>query len=138
MAVLGQPDPQGVPDDITDAYEELMEERAPLRLETMPDPRDSREMPAPQTAMPVWLLSIQGGWERCAALRHGRSLVITGSPDAGAPGTSGSPVLIGNGCVVGVVNTGGEIEGQHMHTTGTVLADGLPGWLLKHVLETEA
>jgi hypothetical protein len=136
VAVLGQPGPQGAPEDISIAYEELMENRSPLRLGTGPDLRNSSERDS-QVSIPVWLVTLNGRWVECTAQRHPRLLVIDGPPEAGAFGTSGSPILIEDGSVIGVVNTGGESESEHLHTIGTLIADSLPKWILDYVLTRE-
>jgi hypothetical protein len=112
LAVLGEPDRQAFPPEMT-AYQDLVASRSSLHIGTVMKPG------------PVWLMTLDGQWTRCAVPDDGwdRWLSIVGAlPEAIAPGTSGSPIMAADGRAVGLIGVGG--------LSNPVLADRLPGWVL--------
>ena len=113
VAVLCWPDDQMLFAEFK-AYERLVAERPTLKISSLM--RDG----------PGWLLALDGHWESCTldiSSWFGSSLSIRDAkPEATADGTSGSPIITGDGCAVGLVSCGEDMN--------PVLAGDLPGRLL--------
>lgn len=127
LAVLAAPDGQADLSAEQEAYQTFMESRPTLRVATL------------ERACPVWLLMLNGEWERCMVEPgvSGRSITLIDAKDGHAPGTSGSPILTTDGYVVGVVSVGSEISGQVQASQPwqPALTKALPAWLLSELLD---
>ena len=116
VAVLCEPDSQVLCDE-WEAYDALVKERPTIRISRVTAPRSG------------WLLAKSGEWQRCTLTPHSGEFRSDlgvkdfGSQDAIALGTSGSPILTGNGHAVGVMSTGED--------RNPILADALPAKLLR-------
>ena len=103
VAVLTAPDGQSLFEEY-EAYEALIEAHPALRLAVM------------SAAAPVWLLTLTGEWVQCQAERQGglatfaETIALAGPRAAYASGTSGSPILAGDGHVVGLVSVGNMLD----------------------------
>jgi hypothetical protein len=98
-----------------------------------PPPRGRLRMPAfdadrppawrwlGEVSFPARLMSLEGQWIDCNARRLGGPLGIVPEKLVKS-GMSGSPLISATGAAVGVISTS---------SWASVLADGLPGWLLR-------
>jgi hypothetical protein len=135
LAVLGEPDGQAFgPDgqplyEASDAYRQFTYESAVLTLSDGPDRGAS---------VTGWLLSLDGHWNRCmVAVPSGwgpYDLWITAAAEGIFGGMSGSPILLDDGRVIGVVCTStGTGSPDQVHTEAGPqpnLARALPVWLV--------
>ena len=117
LAVLGEPDSQTFFDE-SDAYGEFVYGRPTLRIGTVRQP------------CPAWLLTRDGDRWEPVDLYHdpdGPWLQIVGAKEeAIAPGTSGSPIVTEDGCAVGIISVGEEMN--------PALANDLPVRMLAGLL----
>jgi hypothetical protein len=119
VAVLGEP--KSLLDAEKDAYRALVETSGTLRIGVLTTPCE------------VWLLTLEGRWERCRVRTSavGRALTVVGANQGLAPGTSGSPILNPEGAALGIVSVCAPasdetvLERQGQPLLGSVL----PVWL---------
>ena len=131
IAVLGAPDHQIFSDAFL-AYEEFIRTIDALSLNL-----NTRPMIKPVTG---WLLSLDGHWTRCRItelpnIQSPGGLWIAEASAGIEGGMSGSPILLDDGRVIGVVCTSGGREDE-MHTDGgpqPKLMNHLPGWLVRRL-----
>jgi len=123
LAILGAPDGQ---DEEAEAFMDLIEAATVL------------PMGNPIRSMPGWLLSLDCRWIPCT-LKPKRGLWISEAKEGIKGGMSGSPILLNDGSVVGVVScgTGTGHEGHMGGGPQPRLAMALPGWMLD-ALRTDA
>jgi Trypsin-like peptidase domain len=131
IAVLGAPDCQALSDEHTQ-YEAFLSALPPFDI-AAPPPRGRLRMPAfDADDPPAWrwlgeaffpgrVLSLDGQWINCNVRRFGGPLLIE-PEELAKDGMSGSPLISATGAALGVVSTS---------NWASVLADGLPGWLLR-------
>ena len=131
IAVLGAPDNQALSDEHTQ-YEAFLSALPPFDI-AAPPPRsrlrmpafDSEEPPAfrllGEVSFPGRVLSLDGQWIDCNVRRLGGPFGIVPEKLVKS-GMSGSPLISATGAALGVVSTS---------NWASVLADGLPGWLLR-------
>jgi hypothetical protein len=116
LAVLGEPDGQAYCGE-HDAYAAFVEDRSALSIGAVTQ------------RGPGWLLTLGGQWARCT-FDVGVSLgnwvgclgIADTTPEAMAPGTSGSPILTADGRAVGLISVEKDLN--------PVLANSLPAWLV--------
>jgi hypothetical protein len=131
IAVLGPPDNQALSDEHT-RYETFLSALPPFDI-AAPPPRSRVRMPAldaneppgfkllGEVFFPAHLMSLDGQWVECNVRRRGGPFVI--EPEKLVKGgMSGSPLISATGAALGVFSTS---------NWAPVLADGLPGWLLR-------
>jgi hypothetical protein len=120
IAVLGQPDTQALGEQ-ADAYDALLEPVPPLKIAT----------PGEEG----WLLSLDGGWFRCAVqMIRNPILVLTAMEGNFVGGMSGSPIVSAEGAAIGVACLGAEDGAGHQTEPvgpNPSLLGNLPGWLLE-------
>jgi hypothetical protein len=120
LAVLGPPDGQDFYDEV-EPWERLIDGGSPLRIGDVAD------------GASVWLLGLDGEWQRAKATVCGRNIWIEGARRLEA-GMSGSPILAENGDAVGVFTTSTSFGADGaMHTRGgpqVRLVAHLPAWLV--------
>jgi hypothetical protein len=131
IAVLGEPDNQALSDE-HDHYEAFLSALPPFDI-AAPPPRGRLRMPALDADQsPAWrwlgevsfpgrVLSLDGQWIECNVRRLGGPFTIEPEKLVKS-GMSGSPLISATGAALGVVSTSNR---------AAVLADGLPGWLLR-------
>ena len=131
IAVLGAPDCQALSDE-HDEYEAFLSALPPFDI-AAPPPRGRLRMPAfdadrppawrwlGEVSFPARLMSLEGQWIDCNARRLGGPLGIVPEKLVKS-GMSGSPLISATGAAVGIISTSSR---------ASVLADGLPGWLLR-------
>jgi hypothetical protein len=124
IAVLGEPDNQTYFDGQWEAYLALVDERPTVRIGV------------PAESCDVWLHTLDGQWEPCAArtqFHPASGLTLIGAKEGNRAGTSGSPIVRADGRALGVISVG-----SHTHETVVsqeaagqpLLASKLPLWLL--------
>lgn len=121
LAILGEPDYQ-LWSEASEAYLQLVEQRYPLTVATNPIKGDVRG----------WLLSLDGRWNPCI-VKCNHNLWITEARQGIIGGMSGSPILLDDGHVIGVLCSSSGTSGT-MHCEGGPqprLSHCLPGWLLQ-------
>jgi hypothetical protein len=131
IAVLGPPDDQALSNEHTQ-YEAFLSALPPFDL-AVPLPRGRLRMPAldaddppawrrlGEVSFPGRVLSLDGQWLDCNVRRLGGPFSI--EPETLVKsGMSGSPLISMTSAALGVVSTS---------NWAAVLADGLPGWLLR-------
>ena len=115
LAVLVAPDDQELPDEYT-AYLAFTKSKPSFRVGTLERPSL------------VWLFSLTGRWIPCSAARSGGSagfahgVELDGPPAAYEQGTSGSPIVVSDGCAIGLVSVGRALN--------PLLAESLPPRIL--------
>jgi hypothetical protein len=130
LAVLGPPDDC----DERDRYEVFLSALPPFDT-AAPPPRSRVRVPGPyQTAnfpqegevcFSAHLMSLDGQWIGCDVRRRGGPLMIE-PKELVKGGMSGSPLISATGAALGVVSSSSSNGAW-----ASVLADGLPGWLLR-------
>jgi hypothetical protein len=125
IAVLGAPDNQALSDEY-DQYEAFLSALPPFDI-AAPPPRGRLRTPTldfprlGEAAFPGRVLSLDGHWINCNVRSLGGPLLIE-PEELAEGGMSGSPLISATGAALGVVSTS---------NWAAVLADGLPGWLLR-------
>jgi hypothetical protein len=131
LAVLGAPDNQAMSDEC-DRYEGFLSALPPFDI-AAPPPRRRLRMPAlDKDEPPAWrrlgdvvfpgrVLSLDRQWVDCKIRSLGGALLIE-PEELAQGGMSGSPVISATGAALGVVSTSNQ---------AAVLANSLPGWLLR-------
>ena len=101
LAVLCEPDSQTYRAE-SRKYEHFVDDRSTISIGLFQEPE------------PGCLLTLDGTWERCELGPSGwtaATIRISDTPDEGcAPGTSGSPILNAEGCAVGVISDGEDLN----------------------------
>lgn len=117
LAILGTPDTQDQCEE-AEAFMEVVEAATVLAMGN------------PISSVPGWLLSLDGRWTPCT-LEPRRGLWIREAKEGIENGMSGSPILLNDGSVVGVVSngtgTGPEGPGGGPQPR---LVNAFPGWML--------
>jgi hypothetical protein len=131
IAVLGAPDDQALSDEHT-LYQALLSALPPFDI-AVPPLRSRLRMPALDASeppafpllgevfFPAHLMSLDGQWIDCNVRRLSGPLGIE-PKELVKSGMSGSPLISATGAALGVISTS---------NWASVLADGLPGWLLR-------
>lgn len=122
IAVLGAPDDQALPEEY-DAFESLIEGAMSLRL-------SSSKLSA--ESVRCWVLSkTTSRWEPCQSEIDGRVLYIHEGAELITPGMSGSPILLDDGTVLGLLSNGRLSENSASLPVGPqpILAQCLPVWI---------
>jgi S1-C subfamily serine protease len=113
VAILAAPDSQAQSTE-WDLYQQFVADPPPFAVVEPPVAEFSDE------PFPAYVLSLAGEWTECRVSRPGWLMIEPEHAIVG--GMSGSPVVSATGAAVGVVSTS---------NFGSVLADVLPGWLLR-------
>jgi S1-C subfamily serine protease len=113
VAILAAPDSQAQSTE-WDLYQQFVADPPPFAVVEPPVAEFSDE------PFPAYVLSLAGEWTECRLSRPGWLMIEPEHAIVG--GMSGSPVVSATGAAVGVVSTS---------NFGSVLADVLPGWLLR-------
>jgi S1-C subfamily serine protease len=113
VAILAAPDSQAQSTE-WDLYQQFVTDPPPFAVVEPPVAEFSDE------PFPAYVLSLAGEWTECRLSRPGWLMIEPEHAIVG--GMSGSPVVSATGAAVGVVSTS---------NFGSVLADVLPGWLLR-------
>jgi hypothetical protein len=123
IALLGPPEGEDFDDDQM-AYQQLVESIAPLTLAI-----------APNNGV-AWLWSSDEGWVACHIAHEDGPLWIFDAPDSIDRRMAGSPVLVDDGCAIGVLSSTSGIDGGSEHIIGPHpnLMRALPGWLIASTL----
>ena len=131
IAVLGPPDYEALSREY-DQYQAFLAALPPFDI-TAPPPRPRLRMPAfddeeppafrrlGEVSFPGRVMSLEGQWIDCNVRRLGGPFLIE-PEELVKSGMSGSPLISPTGAALGVVSTS---------NWAAVLADGLPGWLLR-------
>jgi hypothetical protein len=116
LAVLGEPDDQQWP-EASDAYLQVVEAGSVLtfRSDKIKD------------GVRGWLLSLDGRWNPCVVEAINHCLWITEAREGIFGGMSGSPILVDDGSVIGVLCSGSG-------TSGMIQYEGGPQPRLSHCL----
>jgi hypothetical protein len=130
IAVLGQPDNQGLPDE-ADAYDQLLESMATLVVADAPAQGTELltsgdyqvERPTPGKA-PARVLSLEGRWLKGGVARRGGWLAFEPAKFF-ASGMSGSPIIDQNSAAIGVVS---------VDISSPVILDSLSARLVRSIL----
>ena len=125
IAVLGQPDDQLWFEE-AEAFNTFTDAAKVLGLGEL---RDGRRRST------GWLLSLDGRWARCTVSALYGGLSIRKAAEGILAGMSGSPILLDDGSVVGVLvgSHGTGPEPYDEADNQPPLADSLPGWLLREL-----
>ena len=116
VAVLAGPDSQEY-DDKYEAFIFWVEEVPPLQV-SQRDPRDGER---------AWLLSLDAQWEVCQVQVVGRRRMFLRTSGAGiAAGMSGSPILLDDGTVIGLVSLS-------CNAMQPRVSECLPNWILRQL-----
>jgi len=115
LAVLVAPDDQELPDENA-AYLAFTRSKPSFRIGTL------------ERSSLVWLFSLTGRWIPCSAARSGglaglaHGVEVDGPPAAYEEGTSGSPIVVPDGCAIGLISVGRALN--------PLLAESLPPRIL--------
>jgi hypothetical protein len=133
IAVLGPPDEQDLNEEY-DAYQDFVEPLATFSAADVAPTRPALKMPEGELG---WVLSLGGEWQQCrmncveTPWWGAGPLWLNGAKIEG--GMSGSPILSAGGDAVGVVASGGEVDGIQTGPQGPQprLMSDLPSWLIR-------
>lgn len=131
IAVLAEPDSQELSEQ-WEAFNVFVEAATIIQLSKR-DPADG---------MRAWLLSPDGQWGECRIKTSGRQnqrLWITDASSGIVAGMSGSPILMDDGKVLGLISVSGGSSLSAIHTEGGPqprLAECLPKWILRGLVRT--
>jgi hypothetical protein len=116
IAVLGSPDNQELNAEAAD-YEKLVNSCSSFAIGTV------------EEEAPAWIMLLNGQWSMCKVQHVGQALWLVNAEIS--PGMSGSPILAGDGKVIGVVSSG--LLGAGFGGPQPQLVRHLPGWMLDYV-----
>jgi hypothetical protein len=148
IAVFSAPDNQELYEQ-AQAYEELTEQATPFRIGKLRFARqrlrprqvemtvDGERRSFPQqprlgprvASSDARMLSLAGEWFSCRVRSLGRSLWFEEAAQPIVGGMSGSPIILPDGCAVGMVCV--SVEGQRDGGPNPMLTSNLPAWLLE-------